>query len=589
MKKLATLLVAFFVAHFASAQYVIVNSPSAVAGAKDFSTGSMSVDLLSDIWTSDVVLADPVQGCADLANAAAVAGKIVLIDRGTCNFSTKVMNAKKAGAMAIVVFNNAAGAGTIVMGTTAIAGDTLPIIPAVMLSLEDGVAIKAELANGPVNMTIGNVKFDNDLHVDRELVANGPVGTIPAHQLSGFKFKPGVAVQNNGLNDAYKVDVNGVAKFTPAAGGAATTVFNQTASLPFLAVDSTELILLPDFTPGPTPGRYDFVYNVVSDSIDNVDADNAIGSEFTVTENVYCKGRWDAANKRPFQTNAYRPSTSTLVEFIAGFEFPKGKGYSIDSIQFYIARPAGSVLSTIPAGTLNAFVYEWNDDDLNGFLTAGEFNTISINEIDVTTLPSVVNAWVTVPVSHIDSTSGIGVPIPEDGKNYFIGIRYEGDSTIFIGFDEAYDYTASVELTPDPVAEIDLGYLGTTVWDGLAPSIDDLFTFTDNRAGLAVAAYVNPYQGVKTNDQFANNVSIKLLPNPVSTELVAEINLVESVQSIEYSILDASGRLVSRSVSDVNGISEKAVFNVSKLAAGQYFMKVKSEKGSKTTAFTVQH
>ena len=595
MKKLATLLIACFVVQFATAQYVIVNSPATISGSKGFSTGSMSVDLTTGVWTADAVMANdgsstPGIGCGTLTNAAQITGKILLIDRGTCNFSTKVMNAKKAGALAVVVFNHTAGAGTIVMGTTAIAGDTLPAIPAVMLSYEDGLEIKAALAAGPVNITIGDVHFPNDLHTDKVSILNGPNGTMPVTQLSGYSFNPGSAVTNNGLNVAHNVDVNCVGKFTPAAGGAATTVYNQTGTITSIEVDSTQLAELPTFTPGTGVGKYAFTYSVTSDSLDDVDSDNAYGSEFTVSDNVFSKARWDKANNRPYQTNAYRPASSTFFEFISGFHIPSGKGYSLDSIKFYISTSAVDLQKATQGGLLSAYLYEWVDADSDGGLTAGEFTPISIEEVSFPTA-GVKSAWVSSPIVDFSPgapNNGQGYVIPADDKNYFVGIRYDGDSTVFIGFDEEYDHTAAIDLGSAVVTELDLGYLGTTTWDGLTPDLASLFTFTGNRSSLATGLYINTAV-VGTDDQFAQNVTISLMPNPVSNELVAEVTLKEMLESIEYSILDVNGRLISRSVSDVNSNSDKALFNVSRLAAGQYFLKVKTEKGSKTTPFTVQH
>src|SRR4029434_2452654 len=46
-------------------------------------------------------------GCTSVD--AAAAGKLALIDRGTCVFSQKVANAKAAGAVGVVIINNVPG------------------------------------------------------------------------------------------------------------------------------------------------------------------------------------------------------------------------------------------------------------------------------------------------------------------------------------------------------------------------------------------------------------------------------------------------------------------------------------------------
>ncbi|KDO27976.1 hypothetical protein SPRG_07253 [Saprolegnia parasitica CBS 223.65] len=52
-----------------------------------------------------LVVADPISGETPLRNAKAVAGKIVLMQRGTCDFVTKTIHAQKAGAIGLIVAN----------------------------------------------------------------------------------------------------------------------------------------------------------------------------------------------------------------------------------------------------------------------------------------------------------------------------------------------------------------------------------------------------------------------------------------------------------------------------------------------------
>src|SRR5437868_5761555 len=66
-------------------------------------------------------------------------GKLAIVDRGTCTFSTKVRNAIAAGAVGVVVINNVAG-DPIGMAKDGLGGDDLP---AVMISKNDGAALRA--------------------------------------------------------------------------------------------------------------------------------------------------------------------------------------------------------------------------------------------------------------------------------------------------------------------------------------------------------------------------------------------------------------------------------------------------------------
>ena len=135
-----------------------VNSPGAIAGNYAVGPASFGPSLSSPGVTATVVQAlDPSDGagvlttdaCSPLTNAAAVSGKIALIDRGTCLFVTKVKNAQNAGAVGVVIADNAAGSPPPGLGGS----DATITIPAVRITQADGDTIKAQLGAG-VNATL---------------------------------------------------------------------------------------------------------------------------------------------------------------------------------------------------------------------------------------------------------------------------------------------------------------------------------------------------------------------------------------------------------------------------------------------------
>jgi PA domain/FlgD Ig-like domain len=104
--------------------------------------------------TGNLVLVDdgaaPItDACTPLVNGAAVNGNIALLDRGVCTFNVKALAAQNAGAIAVVIANNAAN--PLVPGGV----DPSVVIPVVGVSLADGNSLKAALLNGPVNVTLG--------------------------------------------------------------------------------------------------------------------------------------------------------------------------------------------------------------------------------------------------------------------------------------------------------------------------------------------------------------------------------------------------------------------------------------------------
>ncbi|GAB58145.1 S8 family serine peptidase [Rheinheimera nanhaiensis] len=106
--------------------------------------------------SADLAVAMPLEACAPLSNAAEVAGKFVLIQRGTCAFDIKLGQAEAAGAAGVVMYNNSPAA-PIVMGGSGSFG-----IPAVMTTLAAGSAFNAEVTAGGVV----NIKMSPSVFVD---------------------------------------------------------------------------------------------------------------------------------------------------------------------------------------------------------------------------------------------------------------------------------------------------------------------------------------------------------------------------------------------------------------------------------------
>ncbi|WP_291188261.1 PA domain-containing protein [Dokdonella sp.] len=146
---------------------LIVNSPAGIAGNYDAQTAEFGANVATHPATGDVVYVDDgVVGAVDadhptagtvndgcetpFANAAAVAGKIALVDRGYCNFTLKAKNAQLAGAIGVIVANNAAS------GLPGMGGSDASItIPSLGVAQATGTSIKANLASPGVNATLG--------------------------------------------------------------------------------------------------------------------------------------------------------------------------------------------------------------------------------------------------------------------------------------------------------------------------------------------------------------------------------------------------------------------------------------------------
>jgi Zn-dependent metalloprotease len=147
--------------HTTALPRAVINSPSDIAKVCFAGAAAFGPPVTGTGTTADVVqgLDDPADGsatngCSALTNAAAVAGKIAIIDRGVCGFVIKVKNAQNAGAIGAIIGNN-------VEAVNGMAGvDPTITIPSVMIALSDRNRIVTKLATAPVNVTLKDAGGD---------------------------------------------------------------------------------------------------------------------------------------------------------------------------------------------------------------------------------------------------------------------------------------------------------------------------------------------------------------------------------------------------------------------------------------------
>jgi len=128
-----------------NAPRLTINSPASVAGSYAIQTAQFGPPVDLQGVTADLAVArdgsaEPTLGCEPLVNAGEIAGKIAVIDRGTCFFTEKVKNAQIAGARAVIIVNNQP------LGLPPMGGDDPTItIPSVGISQTDGDLLKNAL------------------------------------------------------------------------------------------------------------------------------------------------------------------------------------------------------------------------------------------------------------------------------------------------------------------------------------------------------------------------------------------------------------------------------------------------------------
>jgi hypothetical protein len=156
--------------------------------------------------------------CDHVTNKAQLTGRIALVDRGTCTFLQKAGNVQTAGAIAMIVVNNA-GDDVFIMGGS---GRRITI-PSELIGQSDGTAIKAALGGG-VNATLRLVSPappQHDSSVDADIVFHEYGHGLTWRMIGGMSGTMSGAV-GEGMSDVLAVLLNGddvVAEYSTSSPG----------------------------------------------------------------------------------------------------------------------------------------------------------------------------------------------------------------------------------------------------------------------------------------------------------------------------------------------------------------------------------
>ena len=222
--------------------------------------------------------ASAADGCLASDFAGIPAGRAVLIRRGTCTFYVKAFNAMTAGAAAVVLYNNVAGA----LSPT-VAGTPPITIPVVAITAADGALLNGRIAAGPTTLTWTN---------ETGTFVNPTGGLISSFSSYGMTadliLKPDIGAPGGLIRSTYPLEqgsyatISGTSMASPHVAGAAALLKQ---ARPGLAASDFRAILQNSADPknwsgNPGLGFLDFAHR---QGAGMVDVDDAIASTTTVT------------------------------------------------------------------------------------------------------------------------------------------------------------------------------------------------------------------------------------------------------------------------------------------------------------------
>lgn len=239
-----------------------IDPPASIAGTYAVGTASYGPPLSSPGVSGDVVLANdgvaPIGDGCSAFTPGSLAGKIALIDRGTCTFTIKVKFAQDAGAVGVIIADNAAGAPPAGLGGT----DPTITIPSVRVTLADGNLIKAALLSGTVHATLGvNLAVYAGADPAGRVIMNSP---NPVQTGSSISHWDPIAFRNQLMEPAINDDLTHSVK---PPEDLTLPLFREIGWFPDANLNGVpdenecQIACLPNTTIPADPGRCDAVFN----------------------------------------------------------------------------------------------------------------------------------------------------------------------------------------------------------------------------------------------------------------------------------------------------------------------------------------
>ena len=320
----------------------------------------------------------------DGATAAQLQGKIALIDRGAVSFSDKIKRAQDAGAIGVIVANNAPG------DTMVMAGDIKFEIPAVMITQDAGAKVKAMLA-----ATTVSVNLKSSTRVDKSYMADtiSPFSSRGPRSDDGM-IKPEIAAPGTNIISAARgtgdkgATMSGTSMAGPHIAGVMGLLKQKFPELSPLQLKS---VLLGH---GKVISDKDKKqYSVSRQGAGRVQVADSLKAKVITTPSTLSFGLTDIESQKTLSINITMKNISGEAVTL----HPKWAGSSAlqVSVPTVSLEPGQSKTVTVTAKVVGSAMKSANDE-LDGFLT---FNQ---GEESVLQLPALVVAR---QISRIEATS----------------------------------------------------------------------------------------------------------------------------------------------------------------------------------------
>jgi len=520
------------------------------------------------VWAKDLVGNDSL-ACDSIA-AGSLAGKVVVIRRGTCEFGRKSLNAEKAGALAVIIvnhFNNAADNGCTVLNMGAGAVGAQVTIPAIGGCRDMGTALDNAIKAGNAQVCFSLPRMTSPTVAYQYATPLTQVDSLGAVTVT----------LTNRSNDpitgvVLKCDIkapNGTVKSVSlpiaemAAGADTFAIFP--AILPTKVLGKFEAIFSNNkFTASRDTVRRFFEHTPYTFATDNLVIDplgvGLTNQQFAdagfFTQNAGLSWTGSAGGKATFATFGL---SNVDTVFVAGNE----EANQI-LITLYDADADDDGVGDMAAGSAGASF----NDLANGIVGTAVYTMIGTEPVD---------GIISVPLT--DVTTGAEIIDLKPNHPYYISLTYDGT---LAGTSRCLRFANTLDEEYLVVG----GLLATPLYTNL-----DGGTLYSGWAGgkviqrLELEGFVPVVVNTKTPQLDASKISVT--PNPAVDFVKVNLKLDET-SNVGITMIDWNGRSV-RSVVQKDFQNGTVEIDTKSLPSGMYMMWVRTSEGYRVEKVAVCH
>jgi hypothetical protein len=410
-----------------------------------------------------------------------------------------------------------------------------------------------------VAVTIDDPRPDYEMGINR-FASIAPNAQTPRCQIEPIHFLADVA--NNG-----RATPDSTVLHLTIQNPLGDTLFRDQVGYGPIAPDSVaENVFFPQaFLPSPEESTYIGTYQLdyPGDNADALLENNTFSFIFRVSEDTY--------SKELGATRSIAPAAAASYSYGNVFYVPRGGGNTIEEISFAVANA-----EALSGRRATVFVATWDGRHRNQrYLQPDEYETVGL--ADYTFRGDEGIGRISVPVRTIADDEPI---LLRDSTHYLVGVEYNSPDAITMELlaSEDYDYFATIFQTDSLNMPRYNAILNVAGVEALGEF--DLVGFGYDVAPT-IRMKISPCAPVSSSDLTTSAGALaRVYPNPASDQLTVAFPFVVA-EAVVLEVYDLTGKLLQQ-YSYAGGMNQEYVLDLQPLAAGSYFLKIRTPKSLQT-------